>query len=177
MKYCMPFFCDLLFILQHYVPEIHPWYCIAVIHINCCIKFHLTATKKFINFTVNIFVNISIYIYQYVNIYLMIPISSAIRSVTTFLYVYPGNNVQEFFLRFYLFMRDTKRRQRHRQRTWSQGPGIMTWAKGRGSTTEPPKHPYSRIFLGYYLGCAGCVACATSDFSIWCLTCFPKWLC
>ena len=25
--------------------------------------------------------------------------------------------------------------------TWSQDPGITTWAKGRGSTTEPPRRP------------------------------------
>ena len=28
-------------------------------------------------------------------------------------------------------------------RTWSQDPGITPWAKGRCSTTEPPRHPHT----------------------------------
>ena len=29
--------------------------------------------------------------------------------------------------------------------TWSQDPRIMTWAKGRHSTTEPPRHPRTHL--------------------------------
>ena len=32
-------------------------------------------------------------------------------------------------------------------RTQSQGPGIMTWAKGRHSTTEPPREPFFFFFF------------------------------
>ena len=47
----------------------------------------------------------------------------------------------------YLFMRDTEKRQRHRQME-KQAPcgvmnsGITPWAKGRGSTTESPRCPF-----------------------------------
>ena len=36
-----------------------------------------------------------------------------------------------------------------RCRTWFQDPGIMTWAKGRCSTTEPPRCPSILWFLVY----------------------------
>ena len=58
----------------------------------------------------------------------------------------------KFLKRFYLFIHE-----RHRERdtgkgeadsmqgarygTWSQDSRIMLWAKGRRSTTEPPRHP------------------------------------
>ena len=57
----------------------------------------------------------------------------------------------------HLRYKDTKREHKQREgqremeegawcRTWSQDPGIMTWAKGRGSTTEPPRHPKEKPF-------------------------------
>ena len=66
-----------------------------------------------------------------------------------------------FFKDFiYLFMRDTERekgrdigRGRSRHPTgspmWDSIPdhGIMPWAKGRHSTTEPPRHPFNYIFF------------------------------
>ena len=61
---------------------------------------------------------------------------------------------QMWFLKiFYLFMRDTQREaetqtegetgspRETRCRSRSQDPGITTWAKGRCSTTEPPRCP------------------------------------
>ena len=62
-----------------------------------------------------------------------------------------------FFLIFiYLFMRDTQREAEGEEgspqgawcRTQSQDPGIMTWAKGRCSTIEPPRCPYVCILRG-----------------------------
>ena len=64
-----------------------------------------------------------------------------------------------FFLRLYSFVRDTEREvetqtegeagspRGARCGTWSQDPGVTTWAKGRCSTTEPPRCPYIWIFL------------------------------
>ena len=61
-----------------------------------------------------------------------------------------------FFLRFYLFIhkRDRERgrdigRGRTRPPTWKLMPDarITTWAKGRRSTTEPPRHPDTCVFL------------------------------
>ena len=63
------------------------------------------------------------------------------------------------FLRFYLFFHE-RHRKRGRDigrrkagslqgawcRTRSQDPGNMTWAEGRGSTTEPPRHPIIGMF-------------------------------
>ena len=58
-----------------------------------------------------------------------------------------------FFLRFYLFMRDTEKETETqaegevgslrgaRRGTQSQDPGITPWAKGRRSTAEPPRGP------------------------------------
>ena len=58
----------------------------------------------------------------------------------------------------YLFMRDTEKEaetqaegeagslQGAQRRTQSQDPRIPTWAKGGGSTTEPPRSPYFVIF-------------------------------
>ena len=59
----------------------------------------------------------------------------------------------------YLFMRD-RERERERERegeagsmpgaqrgTRSRDPGIMPWAKGRHSNTEPPRHPYILFFI------------------------------
>ena len=31
--------------------------------------------------------------------------------------------------------------------TWSQDPGITTWAEGRASPTEPPRHPYIMVLF------------------------------
>ena len=67
--------------------------------------------------------------------------------------------IKWFFLKIlFIYSWETQReRQRHRQRekqaphwlpqcgTQSQDPRIMIWAKGRCSTTEPPRRPYKMV--------------------------------
>ena len=57
----------------------------------------------------------------------------------------------------YLFIKDTQREEGSPQGAWcgtrSQDPGTTTWAKGRRSTTEPPRCPYIVIFKGWFCYC------------------------